>query len=150
MPYLGTPSPIIASLTDAGRSLLARASFGDVVFNVSGFAVGQGGYDDSNPINTVPINTASSSLLYQFFPASGSQKQIAGFEYPTPTTLVVDCRLADSEAVAGLGEIGLWVEVINSSVLAEIGTKVLFAIGHFGIMTKTQKQVILYRFVIQF
>jgi hypothetical protein len=150
MPFFGTPSPIIASLTDAGRNLLARASFGDVAFKVSGFAVGHGGYNDSNPIETTPINTASSDLLYQFFPATGSQKNIAAFEYPTPKTLVVNCRLADTEAIAGLGEIGLWVEILDSSVSAEIGTKVLFAIGHFGIMTKTARQAILYRYVIQF
>lgn len=150
MPFLGTPSPIIATLTDAGRNLLARASFGDVSFKVSGFAVGQGGYNDTNPIQTIPINTAGSNLLYQFFPTSGSQKNVAGFEYPTPKTLVVNCRLADTEAIAGLGEIGLWVEILDSSVPAEIGAKILFAVGHFGIMTKTARQAILYRFVIQF
>lgn len=150
MPFFGTPSPIIATITDAGRNLLARASLGDVAFRVYGFAVGQGGYDVSNPINTTPINTASSDLLYQFFPALGSEKEISGFVYPTPKTLVVDCRVAELEAIAGLGEIGLWVEILNSSAPAEIGTNVLFALGHFGLMTKTPRQVILYRFVIQF
>ena len=99
MPFLGTPSPIIASLTDAGRNLLARASFGDVAFNVSGFAVGQGGYSDLNPIETIAINTASSDLLYQFFPIAGSQKNVSGFEFPTPKTLVVNCRVADTEEI---------------------------------------------------
>ena len=116
-----------------------------------GFAVGREGYDDSNPVKITAIDPSLTALEDQFFPTVGTRKAFESFETPTPKTLVVNCRLASDESVAGLGEIGLWAEIIESTVSpAEIGTEFLMAVAHFGLQTKTLRQAILYRFIIQF
>lgn len=149
MPFTDVPDPIIASLTDIGRTNLARATIGDLSFKVVGFKTGRGGYNDANPVKTIVIDTTATALIDPIFPVSGI-KPYEALEFPTPKTLVVNCRIASTESVAGLGEIGLYATVLESSVPAEVGTDFLLAIGHFPLFTKTLKQAVLYRFVIQF
>lgn len=150
MPFLDTPDPITASLTDLGRINFARAALGEISFQVSSFAVGREGYNDLNPVKIDPINPSLNTLEDHFFPPANNLKNLESIEKPTPKTIVANCRLADTEAVSGLGEIGLWAEIVNStSSPAEIGTKFLLAVAHYPIVTKTLRQVIVYRIIIQ-
>ncbi len=148
--FTDTPDPIVSLLSDSGRNAFARSVLGEISFVVKGFAVGREGYDDTNPVLIDPIDTSLTTLGDQIFPTVG-QKDLEAFELPTPKTLVTNFRLASDEAVAGLGELGMWAEIIHSTVSpAEIGTRFLLAVAHFPIMTKTLKQAILYRVIIQF
>lgn len=150
MPYVSTPSSIEARLTDAGRNAFSRMSLGEISFVLKGFDVGREGYNDANPVLIDPIVTSNTALGDKIFPTTG-QKDVETFENPTPKTLVANFRLASNEAVAGLGELGVWAEIINSTVSpSEVGTRFLMAISHFPIMTKTLRQAILYRVIIQF
>ena len=150
MPFTDTPSPIVSTLTDEGRTNFARSILGEISFTVKGFAVGREGYLDANPVLIDPIDTSLTTLGDQFFPAVGTRKNFEVLETPTPATLVVNCRLASDESVAGLGELGIWAEILNSDVPSEIGTEFLMAVSHFGLQTKTLRQAILYRVIIQF
>jgi len=151
MAFTDTPDPIIASLTDEGRTNFARVILGEISFVLKGFAVGRDGYDMSNPVKIVPIDGSLTDLIDQFFPTLGTRKAYELIENPTPKTVVVSCRLDSTEAVSGLGEIGLWAEIINSAVSpAEVGTEFLLAVSHFGLQTKTLRQAVVYRFIIQF
>jgi hypothetical protein len=151
MAFTDTPDPIIASLTDEGRTSFARAVLGEISFVLKGFAVGRDGYDMANPVKIIPINGSLTDLIDQFFPAPGTRKAYESIEKPTDKTLVVSCRLASDEAVSGLGEIGLWAEIIHSAVSPlEVGTEFLMAAAHFGLQTKTLRQAVVYRFIIQF
>jgi len=148
--FTDVPDPIIATLTDLARTSLARSIMGEISFKLSGFAVGRDGYSGVNPVKIIAINPSLTGLLDQFFPLTG-QKSLELIENPQPPTVVANCRLASTEGVSALGEIGLWAEIINSTVsLGEVGTKFLFAVGHFPIQTKTLRQAIVYRFIIQF
>lgn len=150
MPFLSTPSSIIASLSEIGRTNLARSILGEISFKLSGFAVGRGGYNDINPVLVTVIDTSLADLIDHFFPLVGT-KPLELIERPTPATIVANCRLASTEAVSALGEIGLWAEIINSTVdVSEIGTTFMLAVGHFPIQTKTLRQAIVYRFIVQF
>ena len=148
--FLSTPDPIIAVLSDLGRMSLARVANGEISFTLTGFAVGRGGYNGVDPVKVDPIDPSLTALEDQFFPISGI-KALESIEFPTPKTTVANCRLESDDAVAGLGEIGLWATISHSSVLpAEIGTEFLFAVSHYPIVTKTLRQAIVFRIITQF
>jgi len=151
LPYTDSPDPTLAFLTDIGRTNFARVILGEISFTLSGFAVGRGGYVDANPVHITPIVTSNSDLDDQFFPTLGTRKAFDLIEYPTPKTVVANCRLASTEALAGLGELGLWAKIIHSTVSpAEINTEFLLGIAHFPLVSKNLRQAIVYRVIIQF
>lgn len=150
MPYTDTPDPIVTTLTDFGRTQFARSILGEISFQVKGFAVGREGYLDANPVKIDAIDPSMTTLGDHFFPAAGARKAFEAIELPTPATVVVNCRLASDESVAGLGELGLWAETVFSTTPSEIGDEWLMAVSHFGLQTKTLRQAILYRVIIQF
>ena len=113
------------------------------------FRSGRGGYNSINPVKIVSIDGSSTSLIDQFFPSTGI-KLLEAIELPTPSTVVANCRLAKDDAISALGEIGLWAEIIYSVAPSDIGRTFLMAVGHFPIVTKTLRQAILYRMIIQF
>ena len=149
MAYTDAPDPIVATLTNQGRNALARATIGDISVKIKGFAVGREGYVMGNPVHITALDPSQPALVDQFFPLIG-RKNIETFERPYPTTLVVNCKIKPDEFVSALGELGVWVVVVNSSIPAEIGTEFLFAIAHFPIITKTYRQALLFRLIIQF
>jgi len=59
----------------------------------------------------------------------------------TPQTVDYFCRVPRDQAVEGLGEIGLWAKIHNSPFPAEIGTFILFAIGHTPCQCKPELAV---------
>ena len=71
------------------------------------------------------------------------------YEAPTTKTLVFNCRLNPEEATGGLGEIGLWAQILNSSTPSEIGTYFMLGVGHFPIQTKTRRQAMVFRYIVQ-
>ncbi len=150
MPFTDTPDPIIANLTDLGRTNFARVALGEISFEVRGFSVGRGGYNDTNPVKITPLDPTLTALEDQYFPVSG-YKVLTLVEYPTTKTYVANCRLASSDAIQALGEIGLWAEIVYSDAdPGEVGTTFLLAIGHFPMITKTLRQAIVYRMILQF
>ena len=150
MPFTDTPDPIIATLTNEARTNFALSTMGEVSFIVKGFAVGREGYNDAKPVKIDPLDPSLTTLGDQFFPVLGTRKAFEAIENPTPATVVVNCRLASTEAVAGLGEIGLWAEIVDSINPINIGDEFLMAIAHYPIQTKTLRQSVVYRIIIQF
>jgi len=151
MPFTSTPDQPIAALTDLGRMNFARAANGEISFVVSDFAVGRGGYDMLDPVKISVIDPSLTDLEDHIFPAIPNIQPIEKLEYPTLSTVVVYCRLAQADAIAGLGELGIYGEIIYSPISpGEVGTKFLMAVAHSPLVTKTLKQVILYRIIIQF
>ncbi len=147
--FTDTPDPIIATLTDTARTNFARMTLGLLSFELAGFAVGRSGYNATNPVHILPIDSSLTDLEDHFFPPSGI-KVLDAIETPTPTTIVADCRLSKDDAIAALGEIGVWAQIVYSINAPDIGTTFLLAVSHFPIVTKTLRQAILYRMIIQF
>lgn len=141
--------PIVSVLSDAGRTAFARSILGDISFILKGFAVGRGGYLSSNPVKIIPIVSSDVSLIDQIEPLTG-QQAFEAVEQPTQATIVANCRLASDQALFGLGELGLFAEVVYSTIPSEIGDVFLFSISHYPLQTKTLRQAILYRIIIQF
>ena len=145
---------IQASLTDAARHQIARAINGEMVFRAYGFSVGRGGYDPLNPVAVLPINTAATTLIDQCFPDVTGQVPFDQLEQPLPSTVVYDCRLPSTiipgNADYGLGEIGIWAQILTSDIPAEIGTIFLMSIAHMPIRAKTNRDAMLLRVATNF
>lgn len=56
----------------------------------------------------------------------------------------------NSPSVNAYGELAVWVEVLDSNFAEEIGRKVLYAIAHFPISCKSDRQILVKRIVIGF
>jgi hypothetical protein len=70
-----------------------------------------------------------------------------------PATTAVSFMSRVGEGTAGMGaygELGLWVEILDSSFPLEIGNKVLFAMSHFPIQPKTDRTIVTFRVVVSF
>ncbi len=151
MAYTDSPDSSQAKITDIGRSYMARSIYGDVSFKVIGFTVGHSGYVDANPVKILPIDTSNTDLVAPYYPATG-QKPFESIERPEPKTLVLNCRLEHSNPsnIGAIGELGIWAEVLHSTVPVEIGTKFLFSISHNPILVKNIQNVFVYRILTQF
>lgn len=151
MPYLDSPDSSQAKITDIGRSYFARSILGDVAFKAVGFTVGKSGYVDSNPVKILPINTSDTSLISQFYPFVGISS-FETIEMPEPKTIVLNCRLGHSDPanIGAIGELGIWGQVLYSTVPSEVGQLFLFAIAHNPILVKNLQNVFVYRILTQF
>lgn len=149
MAYTDTPDPIIATITNSGRNAMARAALGDISLKLVKFAVGRDGYVETNPVHVLALDPSLGTLIDQVYPTVG-QTAITGFEFPYPYTLVVNCKVYPNDFSSGIGELGVWAEIINSNIPSEIGTQFLFSVAHMGLITKTFRQSLLFRVIIQF
>lgn len=150
MSYTDTPDSSQAKLTNGGRSYLARAILGDASFKLVGFDVGHSGYIDANPVKVIPVDSTKTSLDSKYYPSVGIAS-FEGIERPHPKTIVFNCRLghSDLDNIGAIGEVGLWGEVVDSTVPSEIGTQFLFAIAHFPILVKNLQNVFVFRIMAQ-
>lgn len=148
---------IVAQLTDIGRDYLARAINGELVYQAVGFSCGRGGYNPLDPVKVIPITGAELALTDQVFPAVTGTEPFEFIEQPLPTTVVFNCRLPASliatNADYGLGEIGIWAEVIYTHPSASSpptqGDVFLLALANMPIRAKTRRDVMLFRVVVQ-
>lgn len=153
MPFTNPSASIQAFWTDQARELLARVTIGQVTFQVVGFSVGRGGYD-TDPTQVIPLDTSLTALIDQVYPDVTGYQALQEMDQPTPTSAVYVCRLPNtpvpSNADYGLGELGLWAQILTSNNPAEVGQVFLFAVAHFPIRAKTNLDAWLYRVVTQY
>lgn len=156
MAYTDPSTDIEAQLTDQARTLIARTTLGDVVFQVVGFGLGRGGYDPSNFIQVTPLDTGANELDDKVYPTS-TPYDFAPFvavETPTITVYVYNCRV-QAAILAGnadyaLGELALYGKILKSNVPAEVDSYFLFAISHFPAICKTRRDTFLRRVTISY
>lgn len=155
MAITDTPDEIQAYLTDGARNYIARAVNGELAFRAVGFSMGRGGYNPADPVHILAVDTTVNQLADQVYPDVTGESPFQSIDWVGDTAVVYNCRLPatsiTSNADYGLGEIGLWAEILSSpSDPSEVGTIFLFAIGHMPIRCKTRRDVILFRVVTNF
>jgi len=147
-----TPQAVLASLTVGGRELLARMATEGLGIKIVGFRVGRGGYSPSSPTQVVAIDDTATALIDPIFPApSAPVEPIDRFEAPNDTGMSYLCRLASTEAIAAIGEWGIYAEIVTSpNDSTEVGDQYLFAVVHRPMFGKTLQDVAVWRLVIQY
>jgi hypothetical protein len=114
------------------------------------------GFGDTINFLVTPMSLAISTTLidpaYPVPPVLGTFTLPDGrIELPSSTSVSFVMRIPDG--VIGMnayGEIGIWVEVLQSHHPMEIGRKVLFAVGHFPILCKTDRTLLTFRVIIAY
>jgi len=155
MAYTSPASNIIYSLTDAGRQLCARSVIEGISFVFDSWQLGQDGYNMSNPVQVLPISTSDTDLISPIYPTPTTRKPFSDsdFEYPTNRSVSKALRInrEDTAANYAIGEIGIWVKIINSPLNPlENDTYVLFAISHTPIKTITFNSALIIRLITSF
>lgn len=86
------------------------------------------------------------------FPVDGpiSVEGFIDIEQPNPESVSLVCRVPQNDGNFGLGEVGIYVDIVDSINATEIGTRVLYAIGHFPIIAKNSKSVMVTRVITQY
>ena len=148
-PYSNPTSSISAVVTNQGRELIAKSTLGVVSFQLVGFKVGRDGYDYTtpDPLSTIPVNPASTDLIDPVFPLTGYAPFVT-IENPIPNVVAPVCRLNANEANYGLGELGIWANVLVGDIAYPINTKVMFAVAHFPLLAKNDRSNFVFRVII--
>ena len=72
-------------------------------------------------------------------------------EIPATTAVSFTSRIGEgTSGIGAYGELGLWVEILDSSFAPEIGNRVLFAMSHFPIQPKTDRTILTFKIVVSF
>lgn len=156
MAWQDPASDIYANLTDNARTLIARATLGDVVFKVVGFGLGRGGFDVVNFSQALPVVTTDTELADKIYPDATpfTFAPFASTEEPTLTVRIYNCRVGatiiQGPADFALGELALYGEILKSNVPSEVGTFFLFALSHFPVLTKTHRDTLLRRVLVSY
>jgi hypothetical protein len=75
---------------------------------------------------------------------------LIGIEQPNSTSVSALCRLSRTEGTWGYGEIATYAKIVKSNISYEVGKYFMYAIGHFPIIAKNNKQVAIFRVLTQF
>lgn len=138
-------STVVAAVTDQARQYMARSLTDGTSFQIVEFAVGTSGYDPANPLSATAIDPTSTALDSEIFRDTIDQVETATLD-GTAKSFVG--RIARDELSAGIGEVGLFAEILSSPFPLEVGTKFLFAIAHQPLNVKTDRHVVSYRIVV--
>jgi len=94
----------------------------------------------------------SPSLENPRFPATAPTDVEDFFDIEIPNLQAVSlvCRVDQTEGNFGLGEVGVYVDITDSVNPAEIGSRVLYAISHFPIVSKNLNSVFVTRVITQY
>jgi hypothetical protein len=138
---------IHAKVTNLARQMLARSIVDNTSFKITQFSVGTGGYDPSYPISAIIVDPTQQDLISEVF-----RGPITAIETPLVSGIAKAfvCRLGMNDVKAGIGEIGLWAEILWSPFSSEIGNYFLFAVVHEPLNSKTYNHVTTSRVVIVF
>jgi hypothetical protein len=157
MSYTDPSTDILASLTDRARTYIARATMGDIVFQVIGFGLGRGGYTPANFIQTTPLVLTATELDDKVFPDAVplSYEPFIETEEASPTVRVYNCRVGVSQfpgpADYGIGELALYGQILQSlTTPLEIGTVFVYALSHFPVVCKTRRDTFLRRVIVSY
>ena len=149
VPLDGVPNNSVAILTDTARTNLARIVTEGLGFIVSEFQAGRGGYDVNDPTQATSPNPAAVALDDPVYPTPTTYAPLDETTYPNNSAVSFLCRLEATEAIHGLGELGLWATITASPLFpAEVGTRFLFAIAHTPMQGKTLQHTYGWRIIV--
>jgi hypothetical protein len=151
----GTPDPLDLQMTDLAvdpvTGIITRSTSEGIIYAVTEFAIGTGGYTPTTPTAVVPVNPADTALANEIYRGRISHLTSDIDNYPAdPWEVTYWCRVPREEAIEGIGEVGLFAEILWSPVPAEIGTKFLFALMHMPCQCRHSRTVHLYRLTIEY
>lgn len=131
---VGFADPIDMCVTAGADTMINRANVDGTLYAVTEFGVGVGGYNPAAPGIVVPVNPADVALATEIWRGPLTHVQ---YQAPAPPWSVQYwCRLPQGQAVQGIGEVGLYAEILWSPFPWEIGTSFLFAMQHMPVQTR--------------
>jgi len=141
----GGVSSVVASVTDIARQYLARSITDGTSIRITHYAVGTSGYDPANPLSATSVDPTATSLVSEVYRDTIDLVETATLDGTSKSFVA---RIGRDELAAGIGEIALLAQIIDSPFPFEIGTFFAFAIAHQPLNVKTLNHVTSYRVII--
>jgi len=112
----------------------------------------------SDPDNLSSVDMAggvSATLGSPVYPTIATLAPYTGddglVEMPADTAASFMSRIGEgTDGQLAYGELGLWVEILESGFPGEVGREVLYATSHFPIQPKTDRSIVTFRIIISF
>jgi hypothetical protein len=120
-----------------------------VEFDGGGFGINN---FDVTPGSGFLSGGVSPALESAQFPASApvDLEDFLDIERPSSDAVSLVCRVPQNVGNVGFGEIGIYADILDSVNPSEIGQRVLYAVGHFPIVAKNTKSVLVMRVITQY
>jgi hypothetical protein len=144
--YSVDENTVEARITDIGRKYIARSVVDGTSFIINEFAVGIGGYDPSYPTKATIVDPTSTDLIAEIYRAALTTTE----EVLINGTSKSYVARIGSTVAGGVGEVGIFAEILNSPYPSEVGSSFLFCLAHQPLNTKTRNHVATYRIVVAF
>lgn len=159
---------VINASTDPLIQNIVRASVVNAVVTIAALAAGSAGNENTlvefdaggagfNSFDVTPGagflgGGISPSLESAKFPAGapGDVEDFLDIERPNAESVSLVCRVPQDVGNFGFGEIGIYADITDSVNPLEIGQRILYAIGHFPIVSKNTKSVYVTRVITQY
>jgi hypothetical protein len=137
--------------TDPITGYITRSTSEGIIYAVTEFAIGTGGYNPLVPTTTYAVNPASTALSNEVYraPISHLTSDLDNHP-PNPWEVTYWCRVPRDVAIEAVGEVGLFAEIIWSPVPGEVGTKFLFALMNMPCQCRHSRTVHLYRLTVRY
>lgn len=136
--YRGTPDATDFQFTDAAvglTGLITRSRAEGLIYAITEFAVGSSGYAAADPSTVTAVVPSTVALTTELYRTGIGRIEFDGAS--EPQTADYWCRVPQEEAQGGLGEFGLFAEILRSPAdPTEEGTVVLFALAHHPCQTR--------------
>jgi hypothetical protein len=155
----GSSDPLIqnvvkATVTGTVVSILAIAngSIGNlntlVEFDAGGFGIDNFGITPGTGFLAGGLDPVLESQ--KFPPTAPDVEPFYDIEFPNVSAVSLVCRIGPTDANVGLGELGIYVDIIDSVNPDEIGSRILYAITHFAIIAKNSNSNFVTRAITQY
>lgn len=141
----GGVSTVVASVTELARQYLARSITDGTSIRITHYAVGTSGYDTANPLSAVAVDPSATSLVSEVYRDTIDLVESATLDGTSKSFVA---RIGREELAAGIGEIALLAQILDSPFPFEIGMLFPFAIAHQPLNVKTVNHVTSYRIII--
>lgn len=79
---------------------------------------------------------------------NSGDEYLVGIEKPIPSSVSAICRIELSEGLWGYGEIATYARVIKSNISSEVDTLFMMSLGHFPLLSKTDKNIMIFRMIV--
>ena len=133
----------IAEMTDEARTAyVSMLTTGEPAFQIVEFAVGQGGYDPSDPRTALPPDPTATELEDEIFRDTYDE-----IEWRNQYCPVFVCKVEPGEVTGVIGEIGLFATYLSGP---NVGQKFMFAVGHMPMTPRTPEDLNVFRVPVPF
>lgn len=136
---------VSAKMTALARKLTAESAATGISVRGVEFGVGRGGFNPFDPTEVLLVDSQATTLIDPVVLG----RAITQYERANNSCSSFYCELDFADANYLLGEVAIWALVRRPPIYADLGEKILFALGHFPAKAKNLNMKMAFRVLVQ-